>query len=139
MTDHILTALNDKKQRARERAKERARLVEKYADEHRNNQQLLAYYSKNILAPNFFKLDDYTDYDKIRHSIPCCANMNDPDFDPAQLVNARFFIIRCANEDNVHKAVKYGIWTSTNVINRNLNAAYKQCKAKGDPVFLLFT
>ena len=36
----------------------------------------------------------------------------------------RFFVIKSYTEDDVHKSIKYGCWTSTNSGNRKLDAAF---------------
>lgn len=39
--------------------------------------------------------------------------------------NSRFFIIKSYTEEDIHKAVKYGVWSSTAQGNMILDAAYK--------------
>ncbi|XP_047327106.1 YTH domain-containing protein ECT1-like [Impatiens glandulifera] len=65
---------------------------------------------------------------------------NLPDF-VTEYDNAKFFIIKSFSEDNVHKSVKYSIWSSTALGNRKLDAAYREAKEMKDdcPVFLLFS
>lgn len=60
---------------------------------------------------------------------------------PENFPDAKFFVIKSYSEDDVHKSVKYNIWTSTLNGNKKLDAAYKESKEKnGDcPVFLLFS
>ncbi|KAL3534047.1 hypothetical protein ACH5RR_007568 [Cinchona calisaya] len=55
--------------------------------------------------------------------------------------DAKFFIIKSYSEDDVHKSIKYGVWTSTPNGNKKLDAAYKEAQEKsgGCPVFLLFS
>jgi len=43
------------------------------------------------------------------------------------------------NEDNIHKSIKYGVWTSTELSNKKLNNAYLNCKKNGGRLFLLFS
>ncbi|KAF5813399.1 putative YTH domain-containing protein [Helianthus annuus] len=54
---------------------------------------------------------------------------------------AKFFVIKSFSEDNVHRSIKYGVWASTPLGNRKLDAAYKEAKKDGDacPVFLFFS
>ncbi|XP_033133236.1 chaperone protein dnaJ 2-like [Brassica rapa] len=48
---------------------------------------------------------------------------------------------KCNGEDDIHKSIKYNVWSSTSNGNKKLNAAYN--KAAGDksscPVFLIFS
>ncbi|XP_076888664.1 YTH domain-containing protein ECT2-like isoform X2 [Bidens hawaiensis] len=65
---------------------------------------------------------------------------NQPDF-VTTYDNAKFFVIKSFGEDNVHKSIKYGVWASTPLGNRKLDAAYQEAKESGAtcPVFLFFS
>ncbi|WVY92343.1 hypothetical protein V8G54_031431 [Vigna mungo] len=43
---------------------------------------------------------------------------------------AKFYVIKSFNEDDVHKGIKYNVWTSTPNGNRKLNTAYLDSEAK---------
>ena len=58
---------------------------------------------------------------------------------PIEEKNARFFIIKSYTEDDVHKSMKYQVWSSTNEGNKRLNGAYKKCVAEKAPLFLFFS
>jgi len=51
---------------------------------------------------------------------------------------ARFFIIKSYSEDDVHKSIKYGIWTSTDSGNRRLDNAFCESHSRG-PIYLFFS
>ena len=51
---------------------------------------------------------------------------------------ARFFVIKSYSEDDVHKAIKYGVWASTDTGNRRLDTAYREMGNQG-PVYLFFS
>lgn len=51
--------------------------------------------------------------------------MNDLSFDPEKITNGYFFIITSTNDDNVHKAIKYGVWTSSPSNCETLNKAFR--------------
>ncbi|KZV57761.1 hypothetical protein F511_24485 [Dorcoceras hygrometricum] len=59
--------------------------------------------------------------------------------------NAKFFVIKSYSEDDVHKSIKYNVWSSTPNGNRKLNSAYEDAQriAAGDsrscPIFLFFS
>lgn len=53
--------------------------------------------------------------------------------------NAYFFIIKSFNEDNVHKSMKYQVWSSTQEGNSRLNKAYEKSLAEKVPLFLFFS
>ncbi|KAK1407761.1 hypothetical protein QVD17_39387 [Tagetes erecta] len=69
---------------------------------------------------------------------------NKDDFS-VEYVNAKFFVIKSYSEDDVHKSIKYNIWSSTPNGNKKLNNAYEEAQklsagdSKGCPVFLFFS
>ncbi|XP_011093933.1 YTH domain-containing family protein 2 isoform X1 [Sesamum indicum] len=67
-------------------------------------------------------------------------NFNSPDF-ITDYERAKFFVIKSFSEDNIHKSIKYGVWASTPLGNRKLDAAYRESKEMEGicPLFLLFS
>ncbi|WJX29552.1 hypothetical protein P8452_18182 [Trifolium repens] len=55
--------------------------------------------------------------------------------------DAKFFVIKSYSEDDIHKSMKYNVWTSTPNGNKKLDAAYQEAKEKpvDCPIFLLFS
>jgi hypothetical protein len=53
--------------------------------------------------------------------------------------NSLFFVIKSFSEEDVHKAVKYNLWTSTKTGNQTLSNSYKIAKEKGGHVYLFFS
>jgi hypothetical protein len=51
---------------------------------------------------------------------------------------ARFFIIKSFQADDVHKSIKYGVWSSTMNGNKRLDQAYRESAASG-PLYLLYS
>ncbi|KAF3603294.1 hypothetical protein F2Q69_00036062 [Brassica cretica] len=66
---------------------------------------------------------------------------NKKDFFSNTYTNAKLFVIKSYSEDDIHKSIKYNVWSSTSNGNKKLNAAYNE--AAGDksscPVFLIFS
>ncbi|XP_042050679.1 YTH domain-containing protein ECT4-like isoform X1 [Salvia splendens] len=64
---------------------------------------------------------------------------------PVEYANAKFFVIKSYSEDDVHKSIKYNVWSSTPNGNKKLNAAYEDAKrisvgdSRGCPIFLFFS
>lgn len=54
------------------------------------------------------------------------------------LTNARFFVIKSYSEDDIHRSIKYSIWTSTEHGNRRLEQAFREQKGRGN-VYLFFS
>nr|AFK48331.1 unknown [Lotus japonicus] len=69
---------------------------------------------------------------------------NLPDFQ-TEYETAKFYLIKSFNEDDIHKSVKYDVWTSTPNGNKKLNAAFHDAEAQFSqtgtmcPVFLFFS
>lgn len=57
---------------------------------------------------------------------------------------AKFFMIKSFSEDDIHKSIKYNVWSSTPIGNRKLDGAFREAEAKLDegtkcPIFLFFS
>ncbi|XP_059632002.1 YTH domain-containing protein ECT4-like isoform X1 [Cornus florida] len=69
---------------------------------------------------------------------------NKDDF-PVDYLNAKFFVIKSYSEDDVHKSIKYNVWSSTPNGNKKLDGAYADAQRiaagepRGCPVFLFFS
>ncbi|KAL8540747.1 hypothetical protein ACS0TY_002103 [Phlomoides rotata] len=59
--------------------------------------------------------------------------------------HAKFYVIKSYSEDDVHKCIKYDVWSSTPNGNKKLDAAFREADAKTTetgikcPVFLFFS
>ncbi|CAN4123256.1 unnamed protein product [Withania somnifera] len=60
---------------------------------------------------------------------------------PVTYTDPKFFIIKSYSEDDVHKSIKYNVWSSTPNGNKKLDTAYQEAQQKsgGCPVFLFFS
>ncbi|KAK7303636.1 hypothetical protein RJT34_14547 [Clitoria ternatea] len=69
---------------------------------------------------------------------------NKEDF-PLEYENAKFFVIKSYSEDDVHKSIKYNVWSSTPHGNKKLENAYEEAKkiaaekCVACPIFLFFS
>lgn len=69
---------------------------------------------------------------------------NKDDFSVGYL-DAKFFVIKSYSEDDVHKSIKYNVWSSTPNGNKKLNSAYEDAhrmeagQSRHCPVFLFFS
>ena len=52
---------------------------------------------------------------------------------------SQYFIIKSFSEEDVHKSIKYNVWSSTKNGNQTLNNAYKMTADKGGFVYLFFS
>ncbi|CAL5401719.1 unnamed protein product [Camellia sinensis] len=59
--------------------------------------------------------------------------------------NAKFYVIKSYSEDDIHKCIKYDVWSSTPNGNKKLDAAFHDAEAKACetstkcPIFLFFS
>ncbi|KAL0067092.1 hypothetical protein AAF712_005879 [Marasmius tenuissimus] len=56
----------------------------------------------------------------------------------SSLPKARYFVIKSYTEDDVHKSLKYEIWSSTDPGNKRLDKAFKECAGRG-PIYLFYS
>ncbi|KAG6477150.1 hypothetical protein ZIOFF_066402 [Zingiber officinale] len=73
----------------------------------------------------------------------CRSKYNKSDFQ-TKYAEAKFFMIKSFNEDDIHKSIKYNVWASTPRGNEKLDAAYwdaQRVMSKGSkcPIFLFFS
>ncbi|XP_047315059.1 YTH domain-containing protein ECT4-like [Impatiens glandulifera] len=60
-------------------------------------------------------------------------------------IDARFYVIKSYSEDDVHKCIKYDVWSSTPNGNKKLDTAFDESEAKMNkartkcPIFLFFS
>lgn len=54
------------------------------------------------------------------------------------LIQARFFVIKSYTEEDVHKSLKYEIWSSTDPGNKRLDKAFRENGGRG-PIYLFFS
>lgn len=98
--------------------------------------------SKKTFNQPMISLDNYSDEKLIREKFDCLRDMNDPKFKVDTIKDADFFIIRSSNDDDFHKAVKYGIWSSSQKNNHAFQDAYQASHrkdGKSRPVYFFFT
>lgn len=69
---------------------------------------------------------------------------NLPDFQ-VEYEKAKFYVIKSYSEDDIHKCIKYDVWSSTPNGNKKLDATFNEAEAKADetgtrcPIFLFFS
>ena len=53
--------------------------------------------------------------------------------------NSKFFVIKSFSEEDVHKSIKYGVWSSSKNGNLTLSNAFQMTKDKNGSVYLFFS
>ena len=51
----------------------------------------------------------------------------------------RAFVIKSYSEDDIHKAIKYCVWSSTKEGNMKLGKAYEEMSSQRMPLYLFFS
>ena len=103
------------------------------------NESNKKFYKNQVLNTKMSQLGIYDDLTKIKQNFPSCATVNRLLLSFKGLKQAEFFILRSTCDDDIHKAIKYGVWTSTNYTNHILNNRFKECSRHNIPLFLVFT
>lgn len=87
---------------------------------------------------DFLRLNSYNDIDTIKTKFLSLKEINIVVLDLSKYQNAIFLVMRSSNYDDIHKAMKYGIWTSTHDHNVEISEIYKQQKKNNGKVVLFF-
>ncbi|KAJ0817010.1 putative YTH domain-containing protein [Helianthus annuus] len=69
--------------------------------------------------------------DTVEKNTLCAApdrEQYNPEEFPETFTDAKFFVIKSYSEDDVHKSVKYNVWSSTQNGNKKLDAAYQEAQ-----------
>lgn len=53
--------------------------------------------------------------------------------------NSYFIQLKSMNIENIHRSIKYGVWSSTTQFNKNLNALFNESSKFGGAVYLFFS
>ncbi|EGR31335.1 hypothetical protein IMG5_112720 [Ichthyophthirius multifiliis] len=93
----------------------------------------------HIFQAEYKELQNYQNIEKIREEFDSLKNLNNTNIELAGLETATYYIIRSFNEDHIHKAIKYGIWTTTNRNAEILNKAYEEAKDKNTEIYLFYS
>ncbi|KAL8255516.1 hypothetical protein R6Q59_030583 [Mikania micrantha] len=98
-----------------------------------------------VTIPTKGQDDNFLDTEGIEKKVKACATPDREQYNRTEFTetytDAKFFIIKSYSEDDVHKSIKYNVWSSTQNGNKKLDAAYHEAQQKPEkcPVFLLFS
>jgi len=91
---------------------------------------------------NFPRAKDYSNLKSIVQAFPHLESINDPNFNTDTISSdAHFYILRSSNDDNIHKAIKYHIWSTTNSGKAILRKSWQEFEKqqKIPEIYLIFT
>jgi len=100
------------------------------------------YDEKAPFTNKFPRAGDYFNFQSLLETFPHLQGLNDPFFDIESVSpDAHFYIMRSSNDDNIHKAIKYHIWTTTASGKNMLSRAWREFQDKGinPEVYLIFS
>ncbi|KAL4467766.1 hypothetical protein ABPG74_013101 [Tetrahymena malaccensis] len=99
-----------------------------------NEEQVINTINKDCGLMPEFKAADYKSLESIRETFAPSKNINDPNFTIPNQEHAIFFKLATSNKDNLHRAIKYGIWSTVpyqiaqieKIYQKNLNNPLSQ-------------
>ncbi|CAD8053278.1 unnamed protein product [Paramecium sonneborni] len=94
--------------------------------------------NKRDLKVPYISCQDYTNLEQASKLIPALKQINQANRNLAD-TEAYAYILRSNNDDDIHKSIKYGIWTSSKENNEKLNAKYLEAQEQGKTVYLFFS
>jgi hypothetical protein len=101
------------------------------------------YTNVNVPFSNMFpRANHYLTQETILEQFPHLKNVNDPLFSINSVPeNAQFYVMRSSNDDNIHKAIKYHMWSTTASGKTILSQAWNDFKKKGmaPEIYLIFS
>jgi len=98
-----------------------------------------SYVSFNTTFP---RAKDYYSQESILETFPQLEGINNYEFDVNSIPDhARFYVLRSSNDDNIHKAIKYHVWSTTTNGKAVLSNAGKEDEKKGltPEIYLIFS
>jgi len=94
-------------------------------------------YSENNNINSFLPRSKGSEY--VEKFYPIIFNINKTEMNFDNIKDAKFFVIKSFEEENVYKGVKHSVWTSTQNGNLILNHAYNEAKSKNIPIYLFYS
>lgn len=88
--------------------------------------------------PTYATLPSYDSEEALREKFASLKYFN-LKHDLGEFANSVFFVIRSKKTDDIHKAIKYGVWTSSPQNNNKIADAFRYRQNHGGDVFFFFT
>ncbi len=101
-----------------------------------NNQKYFNYYNPYIQKDELYRIEKYimTNYNNL-------IDINNKNSNILSEINTdcKFYIIKSFSEEDIHKSIKYGVWSSSKNGNLTLSNSFKLTKEKNGNVYLFFS
>lgn len=96
-------------------------------------------YNSNINTQwPYAEAKNYQNWESILEVFPHLKQVNSPD-DLEKTPKVHGIVIRSANDDNVHKAIKYGIWTTTPKNRSRIEQLWQRKLSQNTNTYLFFS
>ena len=106
-----------------------------------NNYPNYPNYNKNLYKPYKRNNSLHRKEKYIYKEYPYLIDINENNSNILKEINTdcKFFIIKSFSEEDIHKSIKYGVWSSSKYGNNLLSNAFNITKEKGSFVYLFFS
>jgi len=97
---------------------------------------------KDPFSTVFPRVDDYFNMETVLATFPHFEKINDFGFDLSKVSeHAQFYVLRCSNDDNIHKSIKYQVWSTTAIGKSILSNAWKSFEERNlvPEIYLIFS
>lgn len=94
--------------------------------------------NKHVFKNQFLRLEEYSNLESVRRCFDPLEFVNESSLRTEELQQSKAVVIRSKTYDDIHKAMKYGVWTSSRDKNERLNQLYKECLANKQRLLLFF-
>lgn len=104
-----------------------------------NQGQQIQDLSNYVFKKDFPRLGDYKNMETLRAKFESLSEVNNQAFNPDTVQNAIFFVIKSTNDDDIHKAIKYGLWTSSQKNNEILSKTWQEAQKNSQDIYLFYS
>ena len=101
-----------------------------------NNQKYFNYYNPYIQKDELYRIEKY-----IMKYYNNLIDINNKNSNILSEINTdcKFYIIKSFSEEDIHKSIKYGVWSSSKNGNETLSHSFIKAKERGSFVYLFFS
>ena len=93
---------------------------------------------KHTFKNRFLRLEEYSNLESVRRCFDPLGFINDNALRGDELSRSRAIVIRSRTYDDIHKALKYGVWASSADNNEFISKIYDECKKNNQRLLLFF-
>ena len=93
--------------------------------------------NRNKYFSKYIEAKDYSSLESIISAFPHLVSLKRQGFEISNPCHS--LVIRSGNDDNIHKAIKYGVWTTTNKNINKLKEYWEDHLKRGVDTYLFFS